>query len=357
MTGFAGNRPMGVGAYARRQEKKNAERERAAKGNGGGIRKKYVYSEDMVAHIWANQTQDSAKNARGNFYFSGTTIYSYGSHFPIATIVERKGNKCVLFTTRSYSSTTSGHIHLVRGSLRGQDMSVFEVDDNVEYGKKAVKEECAAYQKRIVDLATVCKRARSNKAWQLNKLECLVAEANGYANFFGSKRKFKVPTDFDVAKELERAKKEAAKENAATKERKRLEEIQLAENKAVHAAALDRWVAGEDVPRHHFHHADDYENTRLRIKTRMNGTKIEHIVETSRGAECPLKHALRILSLIRAGKEYRRNGHTEHLGEFAVDVIDVEGNLYAGCHRVKRAEIERIAAQVVAELPPINCDD
>lgn len=71
---------------------------------------RYVHPADMVAHLWAHQAQDSARiGGRGNFYFEGDTIYSYGSHFPIARHVETKRGRAVLFTTRDYSVTTSGH--------------------------------------------------------------------------------------------------------------------------------------------------------------------------------------------------------------------------------------------------------
>jgi hypothetical protein len=67
-----------------------------------------------IAHIWANQTQIEARNAGRNFYFSGPTIYSYGSHFPIATILEKDGEKFCIMTNRTYSNTTSKHIQIVR---------------------------------------------------------------------------------------------------------------------------------------------------------------------------------------------------------------------------------------------------
>jgi hypothetical protein len=71
-----------------------------------------VVSQSEVAHFWANQTQDEARNANGSFYFEGNTIYSYGKHFAIATHATNKdGKSVVLFTSRSYSSTTAKHIY------------------------------------------------------------------------------------------------------------------------------------------------------------------------------------------------------------------------------------------------------
>jgi hypothetical protein len=74
---------------------------------------KQVFNTNEVAHIWANQKQDAGRNANNNLYFKHQTIYSYGAHFPIATI---HGDK-VLFTLRTYSNTTAKHISKVRQAV------------------------------------------------------------------------------------------------------------------------------------------------------------------------------------------------------------------------------------------------
>jgi hypothetical protein len=67
---------------------------------------KRVHSPDMVAHIWANKGQDDARNAGGNFYFTGPVLYSYGSHFVIAAHLE---NGRILWNDASYSNSTARH--------------------------------------------------------------------------------------------------------------------------------------------------------------------------------------------------------------------------------------------------------
>ena len=44
-------------------------------------RKKHVFDTGEIPHLWAHRTQDEARNRQGNLYFTGDTIYSYGSHF------------------------------------------------------------------------------------------------------------------------------------------------------------------------------------------------------------------------------------------------------------------------------------
>lgn len=57
-------------------------------------RVRQVVDTDTVAHLWAHQTQDHARNKLGNFYFDGATIYSYGRHFPIARTRGNKSGDC-----------------------------------------------------------------------------------------------------------------------------------------------------------------------------------------------------------------------------------------------------------------------
>src|SRR6267154_4925390 len=94
-------------------------------------RKKTVFDTGEIPHLWAHKVQENARNAHGNLYFDGETIYSYGSHFPIARHVVNNPTKknpkpAVLFTTPSYSVTTSGHISAVRSAIP-KDVPVFHV--------------------------------------------------------------------------------------------------------------------------------------------------------------------------------------------------------------------------------------
>lgn len=54
-----------------------------------------------VAHIWANQTKQSARTSNGNFSFDGPSLFSYRTE--IARIIEG----AVVYTTKKYSVTTS----------------------------------------------------------------------------------------------------------------------------------------------------------------------------------------------------------------------------------------------------------
>ena len=152
-------------------------------------RTRHVYPVDMVAHLWAHKAQESARNG-GNFYFDGDTIYSYGSHFPIARHVETRRGRAVLFTTRDYSVTTSGHKWTVLGACK--HLTVFHVQHPTDTDRKA---QFAEYRERYLALARKYSRARSNKPWILGSLRDLVDEANRFAQFFGLRCRLSLPDD------------------------------------------------------------------------------------------------------------------------------------------------------------------
>lgn len=65
------------------------------------------YSNDMVAHVWAQMNKDSGDSNNGQFYFRGPRLYSYGSHF-VAGFIDVEGRAWM--NGDSYSPTTSKHM-------------------------------------------------------------------------------------------------------------------------------------------------------------------------------------------------------------------------------------------------------
>jgi len=284
-------------------------------------RLRYVHPVDMVAHLWANRSQDSARNPGNNFYFDRGAIYSYGNHFPIACHVETKRGRAVLFTTRDYSVTTSGHKWTVLGACK--HLTVFHVQHPTDSDRKA---QFVEYRQRYVELARKYSRARSNKPWILGSLRDVVDEANRFAGFFGLRSRLSMPADLSAmeaeCKAVEKRERERKQREEAKRQRGAMERLQ-------------KWVDGETD----FLCQQSYGPIRLRIK----GDELQ----TSRGARVPLDHAVKTFRIIKRlhdkGQSYERNGHTIHLGHFALDAIDRQGNVTAGCHNVAWLEIERIA--------------
>lgn len=77
---------------------------------------KTVFSNDMVAHVWAQNSQSEGRSANGNFYFQGPTLYSYGSHFIVGHVMP---DGTALLNADGYSISTAKHKTDARRAVRG----------------------------------------------------------------------------------------------------------------------------------------------------------------------------------------------------------------------------------------------
>jgi len=304
-------------------------------------RQRKVYDDRMVAHVWANQSQEEARNSRGTFYFEDQTIYSYGAHFPIAKFVtNKKGQRAVLFTTDTYGPTTAKHINFVHGALRGLDVPVFNVS-RLDIDAAFAKEQ---YLRRTDEMLTKASKARLYAESYMNRAREVAQEANAYAKFFGYRWKLKVP-EFgpealaEIRANLKAHEAKQEKLRAAERveqERRRIEQVEKEAEQRV------EWLAGVNNSYHSSYRYSQNEETLLRVH--------DDEVQTSRGAVVPVDHARKvwphILKCQAEGREFVANGRTIKVGEFAIDRIEVNGDIKAGCHFIKFDQIHKIAQQL-----------
>jgi hypothetical protein len=81
----------------------------------------------QTCHVWAQQNAatHTGQSSDGRIRFEGETIYSYGSHFPMARFVGSfEGRRVVLVNNSHYSVSTSKHMWDMRGSLLSSDIRV-----------------------------------------------------------------------------------------------------------------------------------------------------------------------------------------------------------------------------------------
>ena len=355
-------------------------------------RKKEVFETGEIPHLWAHKVQESARNKQGNLYFESDTIYSYGSHFPIARHVadnpsKKNSKSAVLFTTRSYSNTTSGHISAVRSAIP-KDVQVFHVYNPA----LSPRESLACYVSAVSEHAKSAseRKLETTRHEDVQKALALIAECKAFCKFFA----LKLPTFAKLPKidadKLARQ-RQAAKDRQKAKDAKRRAEWEAqAANKKAEADAWNASGICQHKPKHDAHNYGDvwkcdkqredeeWETKRdeiiaawragdpnarlrdayrlpvmLRIRTFGADADVQHavaMVETSRGAQVPVSHALRGLRFVRAvvarGEAFQTNGKTFHLGHYKIDRIETDGTLTAGCHVISLSEIERIAPQL-----------
>jgi hypothetical protein len=351
-------------------------------------RAKQVFDTGEIPHLWAHKVQATARNARGNLYFDGDTIYSYGSHFPIAChISNKRGKHAILFTTRSYSVTTSGHISAVRSAIP-KDVPVFHVYNPA----LSPRESLACYVSAVAENAKSAseRKMETPRNEDVQRALSLIAECKAFCKFFGLRvPKFAKLPKID-AKKLAKQTKAIKDRRAAQDAKQRAEwEARAARSKAEadawntsgfckHAPQHDAhqygekrtcetqteeeewnaksadiiaaWRAGD--PNAHLRNAYNLP-VMLRVLTFGADADVQEsvaMVETSRGAQVPVSHAIRGLRFVRAvvarGEAFETNGKTFHLGHYKIDRVDVDGTLTAGCHVIPLAEIERIAPEL-----------
>ena len=352
-------------------------------------RQRHVYDTGEIPHLWAHQTQADARNPQGNLYFEGDTIYSYGAHFPIARhVTNKRGRKAVLLTTRTYSSMTAGHVSQVRGAIP-DSLTTYHVSCPTDSPQSQVSNFLRELQ-HAVDSAA--KRKMENvRARDVDTAREWRAECQSFCKFYG----IEAP-EFPELPKVDR--KKAREQDLAIKgrrdekrERERVEwEARAAARKAEadtwnasgvcthdpkhdahqwgqvgsckrqrededwmahRAEKLDAWRAGEDVQLRNAWELP----VMLRIRTFGADADVAGEVgrvETSKGAQVPISHAKRALKFVREvvarGEMFQANGHTFHIGHYAIDKVEADGTLHAGCHVIPYAEIERIAPELEA---------
>jgi len=292
---------------------------------------KTVFRSAMVAHVWAQQGQQSGRNANGSFYFTGTTIYSYRDSYPLARFVWAKGAPVLGVLMRAgqmCSNTTAQHMaHVSRATSRPRFYVANVMANSAEEHKANLQD----YQSRIDALADKAIRARTHGDAYKRDAVMLVEEADAYARHVGSKRRVVSPEFTPEAIAAMREARAAAAERA-----KRQEAARVRKERAALVKRAAEWVGAQEWAKVRDWKPGD-------VLLRVHGDE----VQTSEGAAVPVDHARRIWPVITrcksTGQAYHRNGHTEHVGHFTVDAIDADGNMVAGCHRIGFAEINRIA--------------
>lgn len=298
---------------------------------------KTVFNNSMVAHIWAQQTQEQGRSNNGQFYFKGPTIYSYRDSWPLAHFHE---SGLILINTQRVSNTTSRHESYVRGALAYDDSRIVYIDSvrimerllEKYTGSDIIANEITELFKIKVDSALVSASKRKKESTRANDI-------NEALNALHTCEKLckALKQSFPLHDLQEKLKGDSAGIIAAhKKEREELERVRKEAAKTGHDEELQKFRNGEP-----------YNSNKLLKYTQDKYMRIKgESIETSGGAEFPIAHALKAFKLICAikerGESYRPD-KTIHLGHFKIDMINKNGDVKAGCHYVKWSEIESCA--------------
>lgn len=324
------------------------------KAKSAGKRKR-VFRPDEIPHLFVHQIQDEAWTSSQNLSFNGPNYKSYTTCIA-SRVTNRKGETAFLIDVDRHSMTTGRQIDGLKRAIP-QGTKVMHVNypavdngrmwtndgwkdkpdgrtpdhtRNLEYWRQQVANK----------LREAAKSREPKKSRLMGEAVTEVEHMREYATFFGiAKTAAKYPKLPGTTEELAAMQAANVKRDALEKvKREKAAREAHAKREAEDAEAMREWMAGD-------RNRAPY-NTGLTTQLRIVGSN----VETSQGANFPVEHARKGLQLVRAvmarGEEWRTNGHTCHLGHYQIDRITPDGTVYAGCHVVTFAAINRIAAEL-----------
>lgn len=299
--------------------------------------KKVFPSNSQVCHTWAQQTQIEGRSS--SISFRDSVIFSYGEHFPMAKIHTVKGKRFAIINSSDYSVTTGQHKSQVRNALKGL-MPYFSGPD-VYKPKEAVKW-LDSNAKACLELALKRKIVRDvvEIKFTLKRIHEEYETASNLRNILGLVKVYPNPKKLHqlilhFKKRLARYRELNTPEKIAKKEAKRarLQEIKQVEVRRIQAEGIFKFKAGlanSQVPNLPFE--------LLRVKGET--------LQTTRGAEVPLKDAKSLCRAIVAGV----NVIGKTIGDFTIDgIIDYTPSnaphtkvIKVGCHRILLSEAVQV---------------
>jgi len=300
---------------------------------------KTVFNNNELAHVWAAQTQNEGR--AGSFYFNGKTIYSYGSHFPIATMDDNN----VLFTKCTYSNTTAKHIRLTRRAISHKTLIYcYDVPVNLKYASTEHENNINGWKREIKSLFTELgnKKIRDIQS-RVSGINSLTGELQTYCQYFKLKIK---------DKELKQLLKVAASPDFLSIARQAREKEAAAMVKKMQQAtkAYEQYIslwrdykdeAIKELPDKIKSLCNFYQNNQQAF-TRLRLNKEANRLETSKGVQIPAEIAKRAFIQLNGCME----GSCKDINVPVLDYTITEtGKDYikAGCHTIPKSDVWYIA--------------
>lgn len=334
-----------------------------------------------IAHRWAHQLPNPKKrgeyagtliehNTGRNFYRDGMTIYSYGPHFPIASLHRKKGKKdfTVLFTLREYSNTTSSHKGIVSGAVSHLDKIYCLYPDSA--ARNIHSDNLRNWEKQAeTQYNSITERTRKPEMY-FSAIASLREELQKYCKYFGLTKKnnaalaslqyvWMKPSKKLISEAMIRAEKEREREaeKVAKKELKAKQQAELHEK--ISPIIIAQWHKFQpyitqglpeegvekgtwvNIPRDLFHWVMLNGKTLLRANTNTKN------IETSKGIDIPFDVAQRAYKWLKHKLTTGGcSGECEYkiLG-YEVSRVNNEG-FVIGCHDIEWNEADTLAKQL-----------
>ncbi len=311
--------------------------------------KKVFRNSAECIHIYAQNVQDEGRCSNVNF--CGDSLYSYG-HYKIARFFPTKN--VYLIQSYLYSNTTAKHINHVCYAVKPHKYFQVPILDNPKENVKYFQDKIEGDYQHILT-------GRKNHEHYQRSLKSNIAELSEFCKVFKidfpilDKKYFSDDLTKLIDSKNERLKineeKRKERENNYNNNRENL----LTGLKNIMPLILqkvrEKWISGgdstkigiNDIPdifkevykrevssRYHWHKSSF--NTVIPVTLRISGNE----VQTSKGANVPIREAKILSSLIQSGKDI----HGKSIGYYTV-ISYKEGILKIGCHEIAQDEVNR----------------
>ena len=271
-----------------------------------------------IAHIWANELE--YKGQKGNLFYVGKTVYSYGYHFAIAKHLDYK---TILITTRGYSNSTSKHINLVKQAISHKD----KIYCNNPTGSH--EENIKSFISEILFEANFLLKAKKPEKYIFN-IECIKNTLNKYLEYFNLKLSKEQAGKIDIKSKEDFAEKMKIQKAKIEKQEKSL----IAKGKKLFPIYVHNFRNGlkNDFLSEEIKALNKYFNflgepVLFKIK--------ETEIESSKGVKIPLEIAKRYIN-----KFYNNEiKPLDKILNYEVNKID-KNLLVIGCHNIYKTEID-----------------
>jgi hypothetical protein len=274
-----------------------------------------VFSNSELAHNYANQSQNSGRSS--SMFFEGSTIYSYGYHFPICKITtNQQGKEALLFTNRSYSNTTAKHISIVSSATRQYD-KIF-----CNNPKGTHEENFKAWLNISETIAKGLINARKPEKYLL-EIAYNKTQAEIYSKFFGIDIPENLQNVFNISNKQEYLSLYEKQIDFEKQEAKR----QLREQRAKFKEQFKKWI-NDETDRLYTNYKYDF----LRVK--------DDRIETTQAVQIPIEIAKRLYLSIKNGSL----SVGDKILNYSIDKVGQE--IKIGCHTFTKPYLLRFGSQL-----------
>ena len=300
-------------------------------------------SNSQVAHCWANQTKKQLKGS--NFFFEDKLIYSFGKHFIVGRLIQKKNKDGKLYTialinNNNRSGFTSRHISHARAASRHHKqfsipwvgISPDDISRNCTYFINTIRKSHDRLLAAIRYGFDGCLKEQIVLAYEyISTFDTTIAQRDSIMEWKERMDAGMLFTKEQQARIDARGAREAEHEAIRARQYAERNAVELAEEKV----KLEAWVKGEDVKLRGYWAYDV-----IKTKLRIHGAAIE----TSFGAVVSCRAAKIVWERIKAGHDIVG----VEINGFAISSYN--GTLKIGCHEIAKEEVERIGALLDARV-------